>query len=136
MVVVVRIIINVKFKIVISVVVVVVGGGGVVVVATCEGLTLNPVVQIFIVGFIDKAKGSINLERRIMVVAIEIIISVVFGIVMVVVVVINCEGPTLLCLIIRPVVGIIIVGVDEAKGPIISGVRGFDTAVGTVIIMH
>ena len=69
-----------------------------------------------------------------MIVAFEIIIDVVFGIeiaVIVVVVVVNGEGPTL-----NPAVRIIIVGVsDEAKGPIISGVRDLDAAVGTVIVM-
>ena len=69
-----------------------------------------------------------------MVVVVGIIINVVFGIVIfvvvvVVVVVVICEGPTL-----NPAVWIIIVGVDEAKGPIIVGVRGLDTAVGTVIV--
>ena len=76
----------------------------------------------------------IILERNIMVVVVGIIINVVFGIVIfvvVVVVVVNCKGPTL-----NPAVRIIIVGVsDEAKGPIISGVRDLDAAVGTVIVM-
>ena len=62
-----------------------------------------------------------------MVVVVRIIINVVFGIVIAVVVV-NNEDPTLSPTF-RPVVGIIIIGVDKAKGPII-GVRGLDTAVG------
>ena len=61
-----------------------------------------------------------------MIVAFEIIISVVFGIVIVVVVIINCEDSTLSGR--TPAVGIIIVG-DEAKGPIIVGNRVLDTAV-------
>ena len=77
------------------------------------------------------------MERRIMVVVVKIIIiDVVFWIgiiIIVVVVVVNCEGPTLSCLILRPAIGIIIVW-DEAKGPIIIGVRVLDTAVGTVIV--
>ena len=56
------------------------------------------------------------------------IVIVVVIVVVVVVVVVNGEGPTL-----NPVVRIIIVG-DEAKGPIIGGGRGLDTAVGTVIV--
>ena len=71
-----------------------------------------------------------------MVVVVKIIINVVFGIVIavviVIVIVLNCEGPALLCLIL-PAVGIIIVG-DEAKGPIIVGIRVLDTAVGTIIV--
>ena len=67
-----------------------------------------------------------------MIVAFEIITDVVFGIeiAVIVVVVVNGEGPTL-----NPVVRIIIVG-DEAKGPIIGGGRGLDTAVGTVIVIQ
>ena len=67
-----------------------------------------------------------------MIVAFEIIIDVVFGIVIViiVVVVVNGEGPTL-----NPVFRIIIVG-DKAKGPIIGGNRGLDTAVGTIIVIQ
>ena len=64
-----------------------------------------------------------------MVVVVGIIIDVVFGrIVIVVVVVVNCEDSTLW----TPAVGIIIVG-DEAKGPIIIGSRVLDTAV-TIIV--
>ena len=103
-----------------------------------EGPT-RPPVRIIIV--VDEAKGPIIVERRIVVVVVKvvfvfgIIFVVVFEIVIVVVVVI-VEFPTLLCLILRPAVGIIIVGVDKAKGPIISGVRDLDdTAVGTVIVM-
>ena len=73
-----------------------------------------------------------------MIVAFEIIIDVVFGIVIaivvvvvVVLVVVNCECPTL-----NPAVQIIIVGViDEAKGPIIRGVKGLDS-IGTAIIIQ
>ena len=69
-----------------------------------------------------------------MVVIVGIIIDVVFRIVIgVVVVIVNCEGPALLCLILHPAVGIIIVGVDKAKGLII-GVRGLDTAVDTIVV--
>ena len=74
-------------------------------------------------------------ERRIMAVVVGIIIDIVFGIVIVadvvvvVVVIVNYEGPTL-----NPAIEIIIVGVDEAKSLIIRGVRGLDTAVGTVIV--
>ena len=67
-----------------------------------------------------------------MVVVVGIIINVVFGrIVIVVVVVVNCEDSTLSGR--TPAVGIIIVG-DEAKGPIIVGIRVLDTTVGTVIV--
>ena len=67
-----------------------------------------------------------------LIVAVEIIIDVVFGrIVIVVVVVVNCEDSTLSG---QPAVGIIIVG-DEAKGPIIIGIRVLDMAVGTIIVM-
>ena len=67
-----------------------------------------------------------------MIVAFEIIIDVVFGrIVIVVVVVVNCEDSTLSSR--TPAVGIIIVG-DEAKGPIIVGNRVLDTAVDTIIV--
>ena len=61
-----------------------------------------------------------------MVVVGGIIINVVFGIVIVVVVIVNCEDSTLYGR--TPAVGIIIVG-DEAKGPIIVGTRVLDTAV-------
>ena len=70
-----------------------------------------------------------------MVVVVKFIIDVVFRIwiaVVVVVVAVTGEVPTLLCLILHPIVWIIIIG-DEAKGPII-GVRGLDTVVGTVIV--
>ena len=130
MVVVVGIIVDVVFGIVITIVVVVV--------VICEGPTLNPAIRIIIVGFIDKAKGPIILERRIMVVVVGIIINVVFGIVIavvVVIVIVDCEGPPLLSLTLSPVVRIIVVG-DKAKGPIIGGDRGLDTAVGTVIVMQ
>ena len=43
-------------------------------------------------------------------------------------------GPTVSGLTLNPIVGIIIV-VDKTKGPII-GVKGLDTAVGTVIVIH
>jgi len=69
-------------------------------------------------------------HRIIMVVVVGIIIDVVFGIVIVVVVVVNCEDSTLSG---QPAVGIIIVG-DEAKGPIIVGIRVLDTVVGTIIV--
>ena len=51
-----------------------------------------------------------------MVVAFEIIIVVVFGIdiAVLVVIIVSCEGPTL-----NPTVRIIIVFIDEAKGPVI-----------------
>ena len=72
-----------------------------------------------------------------MVVVIGIIINVVFRIGIsgiIVVVVINCEGPTLLGLTLSPIVRIIIVGViEEANNPIIVGVRVLDT-VDTVIV--
>ena len=78
------------------------------------------------------------MERRIVVVVVKIIINVVFkiviAVVIVIVIVVNCEGPTLSCLILRPAVRIIIVGVDKAKGPIIVGVRVLDTTVGTIIV--
>ena len=63
----------------------------------------------------------IRSRKKMMIVAIKIIIDVVFGIeIVVVVVVVNCEGPTLSCLTLSPVVRMIIVGViDEAKGSII-----------------
>ena len=106
MVVVVGIIINVVFRIEIAVVFVVV--------VTCEGLTLNPAVRIIIVVVIDKAKGPIILNRRVMVVAIGIIIVVVFGIAIVVVVfgivivvVLVEKNPALLYLILPLDVGII-----------------------------
>ena len=57
-------------------------------------------------------------------------------VIVVVVVVVNWEGPALLGLTLHPTVRIIIFCVDKAKGPIISGVRGLDTAVGTFIVMH
>ena len=138
MVVVVGIIINVVFGIVVVFVVIV----------NCEDSTLSgrtTAVGIIIVR--DKAKGpiivgiaffcSIRLAsdggtviirlRRMMIVAFEIIIDVVFGrIVIVVVVVVNCEDSTLSGR--TPAVGIIIVG-DKAKGPIIVGNRVLDTAV-------
>jgi len=103
-----------------------------------EGPT-HPPVRIIIV--VDEAKGPIIMERRIVVVVVKvvfvfrIIFVVVFEIIIVVVVVI-VEFPTLSCLILHPSVRIIIVCVDEAKGPIISGVRDLDdTAVDTVIVM-
>ena len=72
-----------------------------------------------------------KMKKKMMIVAFEIIIDVVFGrIVIVVVVVVNCKDSTLSSR--TPAVGIIIVG-DEAKGPIIVGGRGLDT-VGTVIV--
>ena len=62
--------------------------------------------------------------RVVVIVAVEIIIGVVFGIVFIVIIMVeNGEGPTL-----RPVNMIIIVGDDEANGPIISD-RGLGTAV-------
>ena len=67
-----------------------------------------------------------------MVVVGGIIINVVFRIMIVVVVIVNCEDSTLYGR--TPAVGIIIVG-DEAKGPIIVGIRVLDTAVDTVIVM-
>ena len=113
------------------------------------GIIVVVVFGFFVFGFLDdqfafgrrviRASGwgwgtvIIHLEKGMMMVAFEIIIDVVFGIVIVVVfiVVVNCKGPTL-----NPAVRIIIVGVsDEAKGPIISGVRDLDAAVGTVIVM-
>ena len=75
------------------------------------------IVVSFIVGFafgcrVIRASGwgtvIIHLRKEMMIVAFEIIISVVFGIVIVVVVVVNGEGPTL-----NPVVWIIIVGVND-----------------------
>ena len=125
-----EIIIDVVFRNVIVVVVVVV------VVVYCEGPTLNPVVRIIIGGVIDEVNGPVIMERRIMVGVVKIIIDVVFGIwvaVIVVVVAVNCEGPALSCLILHPTVWIIIVGVEEAKGPII-GVRGLDTVAITIIV--
>ena len=61
----------VAFEIIIVVVFgIVIAAVFVVVVVTCEGLTLNPAVQIIII-IIDKAKGPIILNRRVMVVAID-----------------------------------------------------------------
>ena len=111
-----EIIIDVVFGIVIVVAVVV----------NCESPTLNPAFKIIIVGVIDEAIGPINL-RRIGVVVFEIVIAVV------VVIIVNGRGPTFSGLILHPSVRIIIVCVDEAKGPII-GVRGLDTAIGTIIV--
>ena len=73
--------------------------------------------------------GRMVILRRMMIVAFEINIDIVFGI-EIAVVVVNGKGPTF-----NPVVRIIIVG-DKAKGPIIGGGRGLDIAVGTVIVMH
>ena len=108
MVVVVGIVINVVFGIEIAVVFVIV--------VTCEGLTLNPAVWIIIVVVIAEAKGPIILNRRVVAVAIGIIIVVVFGILIVVVVfgivigvVLVVKNPALLCLILPLDVGIIIV---------------------------
>jgi len=104
-----------------------------------EGPTINPAVQIIIVSVIDEAKGPIIMEGRVMVVVVKIIIvkiiiDVVFGFeIIVVIVVVNGKGPPFLGLILHPSVRIIIVCVDEAKGPIISGVRGLHMAV-TVIV--
>jgi len=65
-----------------------------------------------------------KMKKKMMIVAFEIIIDVVFGrIVIVVVVVVNCEDSTLS--VRTPAVEIIIVG-DEAKGPIINGNRVLD----------
>ena len=66
-----------------------------------------------------------------MVVVVGIIINVVFTIVMavLVVIIVSCEGPTP-----NPAVRIIIVVViDEAKGPIIVGSRVLDTAVSIAV---
>ena len=60
----------------------------VVVVVTYEGPTHNTAVRRIIVGVIDKDKGPIILERRIMVVAVLIIINLVSGIVIAVAVVV------------------------------------------------
>ena len=57
------------------------------------------------------------------------------AVVVVVVVVVNCEGPTLLGVTLDPAVRIIIVCVDKVKGPMISGVRSLDTAVVITIIV-
>ena len=67
-----------------------------------------------------------------MIVAFEIIINVVFGIVIavLVVIVVNLEDSTLPGQ--TPAVGTIIVG-DKAKGPIIVGIRALDTSV-TIIV--
>ena len=73
-----------------------------------------------------------KMKKKMTIVAFEIIIDVVFGrIVIVVVVVVNCEDSTLSGH--TPAVGIIIVG-DEAKGPIIVGIRVLDTAVDTSFV--
>ena len=62
--------------------------------------------------------------RVFVIVAVRIIIGVVFGIVFIIIIIVeNGEGPTP-----RPVDMIIIVGDDEANGPIISD-RGLGTAV-------
>ena len=72
--------------------------------------------------------------------AFKISIDVVFGIVtavviVIVVVVVNSESPTLSGLTLSPVVRTIIFSiVDKAKGPIIVGVMGLDTPIGTVIV--
>ena len=81
-------------------------------------------------------EGTVIIRSRVkkmMIVAFEIIIDVVFGriVIVVVVVVVNCEDSTLSGR--TPAVGIIIVG-DKAKGPIIVGIRVLDTTVGTVIV--
>ena len=67
----------------------------------------------------------IHLRKEMMIVTFEIVIYVVFVIVIavVVVVVVNCEGPTLSGLALNHAVGIIIICVDEARDPIIVGVR-------------
>ena len=101
----------------------------------CESPKLNPAFKIIIVSVIDEAKGPVIL-RTIVAVVLGFIINVVFGIVIatvVIIVIVNCEVPTLLDLTLHPTIWIIIVDVDEVKGPII-GVRGLDTAVGTVIV--
>ena len=67
-----------------------------------------------------------------MIVAFEIIIDVVFGRIVIVVVVVNCEDSTLSGR--TPAVRIIIVR-DEAKGPIIVGIRVLNTAVGTIVVI-
>ena len=69
-----------------------------------------------------------------MIIAFEIIIDFVFGIIIAVTVVVNCKGPTLLGLTLSPAVVIIIVYVDKAKGPMISDVRGLDAAIDTFIV--
>ena len=82
----------------------------------CEGPKLNPAVRIIIV-VIDKTKGPIIMERRIMVVVVKIIINVVFGIIFVVVfeivivvaVVRVVKDPALSCLVLPLDVRIIIV---------------------------
>jgi len=91
------------------------------VVVICESPTLNPAINIIIVGVIDEAKGPIIL-RRISVVVV-VIIKVVFRIVTaVVILIVDCENSTLLSLTLNPVFRIIILGViDKAKDPIIGG---------------
>ena len=125
-----EIIIDDVFGIGIAVVVVIV------IVVNCGIQILNPIIRIIIDGVIDKAKGPIITERRIMVVVVKIITDVVFGIeiAVVAVVVVNGEDHTLLCVTLSPAVGTIIVGVDKAKGPVICGVRDLDI-VGTVIVI-
>ena len=76
----------------------------------------------------DQGTVIIHLKRR-MIVAVEIIISVVFGIIIIIIE--NGEGPTL-----KPVDLIIIVS-DEANGPIIMGGRvlGRSVVVTIAIVM-
>ena len=95
------------------------------------GIIVNVVFGIRIsgVGVIGAVIIRSRMKKKMMIVAFEIIIDVVFGRI-VIVVVVNCEDSTLSG---QPAVGIIIVG-DEAKGPIIVGIRVLDTAVGTVIV--
>ena len=97
------------------------------------GVPLVVVVVIFGVTFSCSIKlasgwGTFIVFGKIMVVAFEIIINVVFGFIIIIIVVIG-EGPTL-----RPV-GMIIIVNDKANGPIIRGNRVFGRVVVVTIII-
>ena len=91
------------------------------------------VIIIFVVAFgcsIRLAYGGdtaviIFAKRKIDVVAFRIIRDIVFGIIIavVVLVVVNCEGPTLLGRTLNFAIRIFLVGVDESKSPIVCDVR-------------
>ena len=123
----------------------------VVVVVVAVGIIIDVIFGFFVIGINDgvifgfafgcsikimfaSGKGTVIIRSRVkkmLIVAFEIIIDVVFGRIVIVVVVVNCEDSTLSGR--TPAVGIIIVG-DEAKGPIIVGNRVLDTAVDTSFV--
>ena len=124
----------------------------VVVVVVAVGIIIDVIFGFFVIGINDgvivisgvafscrvraSGKGTViirsKMKKKMMIVAFEIIIDVVFGriVIVVVIVVVNCEDSTLSG---QPAVGIIIVR-DEAKGPIIVGIRVLDTAVDTIAV--